>query len=97
MSSASINEIEMIWESRAIRLSYFVRRWSTIDHVEIQTVDGKPLPITETGFRSYFFGPVEPALSPDEVVQLITAWLDCEAATASWQEYIENSKQLSLF
>lgn len=97
MNSASITEIEMIWEGRAIRLSYLARRWSTIDHVEIQAVDGKPLPITETGFRSYFFGPVEPALNPDEVVQMITTWLDCEAATPSWQAYIENSKQLSLF
>jgi len=68
------------WESRDIRLSYTARRWAQIDHVEIRAEDGMPLPITGTGYKSHFFGPVEPALTIDEVQAMITAWLDIDAA-----------------
>jgi hypothetical protein len=97
MTSASVSEIETIWEGREIRLSYFPRRWCTIDQVEIQAADGKPLPITETGFRSYFFRPLEPALGSDDVAQMITSWLDQEAASPAWQDYLRQSAQLWLF
>lgn len=88
------------WEGRSIRLSYSPR-WSdtnhAIDHVEVQTLDGNPLPITETGYRSHFFGPVEPALSLAEVQDMVIAWIDKDAASPTWKRQQLASQQLSLF
>lgn len=85
------------WEGRVIRLSYHPRYLGIIDHIEIRSEEGNPLPITETGYKSHFFGPVAPLLSNDEVVEMVTRWLDKEAASMAWQNYLQQSKQLSLF
>lgn len=85
------------WEGRLIRLSY-VPRWSgVIDHIEIRSDDGGPLPISETGYRSHFFGPVEPSLSMAEVERMVLGWLDHDAKGAAWQTWLSTSRQLSLF
>jgi len=85
------------WEGRAIRLSYHPRYLSMIDHLEIRSADGDPLPITETGYRSHFFGPVEPFMTANEVIEMVMRWLNKEAASPAWQTYILQTKQLSLF
>ena len=85
------------WEGRDIRLSY-TPRWATqIDHVEFHALDGKPLPVTDTGYRSHFFGPVDPILTMDEVEGMMRDWLDSEAAKPAWQEHVSAAQQLSLF
>ena len=68
-----------------------------IDHVEIKADDGDPLPITETGYRSHFFGPVDPVLTMDEIETMVRKWLDTEAAKPAWQEHVLRTQQLSLF
>lgn len=90
-------DISFEWEGRAIRLSYHPRYLSMIDHIEIRSVDGDALPITETGYKSHFFGPFEPQMSNDEVIEMVMRWLDKEAASPAWQSYILSSQQLSLF
>lgn len=85
------------WEGRDVRLSYEPRRWSVIDHVEIRSADEEPLPITGTGYKSHFFGPVEPPLTIAEVQQMVVDWLDKEAAKPEWKKHLEQSRQLSLF
>jgi len=85
------------WEGRTIRLSYTPRRWTVIDHIEIVAEDRDPLPITKTGYKSHFFGPVEPALDIEEVTAFVVDWLNEDAQTQAWQDYLEQSKQLSLF
>jgi hypothetical protein len=85
------------WEGRTIRLSYTPRYFASVDHVEVEALDGQPLPITDTGYRSHFFGPVVPALSLEEVRVMVIAMLDEAAAGKKWQDYLELSKQLSLF
>lgn len=85
------------WEGRSIRLSYVARYCGVIDHVEIRAEDGAPLPITETGYKSKFFGPIEPPMSMDEVVTQVRDWLDGEASKPKWQAYCQASRQLSLF
>lgn len=95
--SAEPEVIEIEWEGRAIRLSYFARRWGVFDHVEIRAVDETPLPVTSTGYRSYFFGPVEPEMTVKEVCEMVIRWLDFEAKSPEWLAYLEQSKQLSLF
>lgn len=89
--------LEMTWESRRLRLSYHPRRFTAIDHVEVQSLDGQALPITETGYRSHFFGPVEPILTLAEVRNMIVKWLDSEARKPDWQAHLKQSQQLSLF
>ena len=91
------DEITIEWESRTIRLSYMPRYLGLIDHVEIRSEDGDPLPITETGYKSYFFGPVEPSMTADEIAQMVIAWLDKDACSKEWRDYMNASRQLSLF
>lgn len=97
MSAPSPVTITITWESRPVRLSYEPRRFTAIDHVEVESLDGAPLPVTETGYRSHFFGPVEPALTLEEVTIMMTDWLDAEAKKPAWQTYLKESQQLSLF
>lgn len=85
------------WEGREIRLSYTPRWCEQIDHVEVQSIDRTPLPITETGYKSHFFAPIEPAMKMHEIESMVIAWLDSEAAKPEWQDYLLHSQQLSLF
>lgn len=85
------------WQGREIELTFLPRRWTVIDHIEIRSLDGEPLPITATGYRSHFFGPVEPAMTIGEVTEMVIRWLDAEAQSPDWLAYLEQSKQLSLF
>ena len=85
------------WEGRDIRLSYTPRWCAQIDHVEVQSIDRTPLPITETGYKSHFFGPVEPVMSMQEIEGMVIAWLDSEASNPAWQDYVLTTQQLSLF
>lgn len=85
------------WEGRTIRLSYHPRRWDTIDHLEIESEGRAPLPITGTGYKSHFFGPVTPALEKDDVVNMVRDWLDEAAQSDSWIRSEADRAQLSLF
>jgi hypothetical protein len=89
--------VEIQWQGRSIRLCYRPRYIMGSDHVAIRALDGEPLPVTQTGYRSYFFGPMEPVLAVEEVVDMVLAWLNREAASPQWRGYIEASRQLSLF
>lgn len=86
----------ILWEGREIRLFYTPREWKVIDHVEICSLDDKPLPLSKTGFRSHYFGPIEPIMTMKEVEELIVKWLDKAAQSQEWQNYLTESKQLSL-
>ena len=90
-------ECVFTWQDRSIRLIYEPRRWSVIDHVTIKPEDGYPLPITETGFLSHYFGPYDPILTMAEVKAMVIDWLDTEAQSKQWQTSLEKSRQLSLF
>ncbi|MBI1290191.1 hypothetical protein GC173_02960 [bacterium] len=89
-------EHTFVWEGRSIRLSYEPRWSASIDHVEIEALDEQPLPITGTGYRSHFFSPVEP-MTIEEVTAMVVAWLDEEAKSKAWRDFIEQFRQLSLF
>ena len=66
-------------------------------HLQVRSDNETPLPITETGYRSHFFGPVDPELSLTEVEQMFREWLEAEAAKPAWQEHCRQSAQLNLF
>ena len=90
-------ECVFTWQNRSVRLIYEPRRWSVIDHVTIQSEDGDPLPITETGFKSHYVGSYDPALTIDEVQAKVIDWLNAEAKSKQWQTYLAKSRQLPLF
>lgn len=90
-------ETTLIWEGRTVRLSYDPVERGIIDHLEIQSDDGGPLPITETGYRSHFFGPITPSFTESEVTAFVRAWLDEAALNPDWQAAEAARKQLSLF
>ncbi|MEQ1934949.1 MAG: hypothetical protein ABL962_13910 [Fimbriimonadaceae bacterium] len=90
-------DAEIQWEGRALRLSYTPRRWNMVDHVEIHASDGRLLPITKTGYRSQFFGPVEPTLDLQAVIENVRDQLDLAARKSEWCEAEEERQQLTLF
>lgn len=94
--SAAI-ECEIVWRGRSIRLRYAALRWSVIDHVEIQSVDGEPLPFTETGYLSHFFDPVTPSYDEAQLTELVLIWLEETAKSKSWIEAETARAQYSLF
>jgi hypothetical protein len=88
------------WKGIEIEATYVPRsRGGVIAHLEIESIQPPraPLPITETGYKSHFHpcGTVE--ANGGDVVTLIVAWLDEEAAKPSWRAYAAKSRQGELF
>ena len=67
-------------------------------HLEVESVKPAraPLPITETGYRSHFIHPDELALW-DRPEAFVLEWLNDAACHPDWQDYRQQSRQLSLF
>lgn len=88
------------WRGIEIKAIYCPAKFgSVIAHLEVESIEPPraPLPITETGYRSHFHpcGTVE--ASGGDVVALVTAWLDEEAAKPEWRRYEQASRQGELF
>jgi len=96
---SAIKNIDAIlrWEGRTIRLSYTPCKWSVIDHLEIRVDDRQPIPITETGYKSHFFGPCDPDLTAEQITTLVQDWIAREAQSENWQRLEKERKQLLLF
>ncbi len=68
-----------------------------LSHLDIYSENKRPLPITETGYRSHFFQPNE-LNGYSDIWAYVLAWLNYEARTNSnWKTLEQNSKQLTLF
>lgn len=89
----------LIWQGIEIEIVYTPRRWTVIDHLDIRSVkpERAPLPITGTGYRSHFMQPGTIDAHGGDVVAQVRAWLDGEAATLEWREYVEAGRQRDLF
>lgn len=85
------------WQGRNIQITYTPHYFTDMDHVEIRSGDGLPLPITSTGYRSEFRPASTPAMGMEEVIKLVTGWLKEMAQSKKWLEYDLKSRQLSLF
>ena len=96
-ADSRIIETTLEWQGRTIRLTYHPRKWDVIDPLEITSEGREPLSITETGYLSQFFGPMEPALTIDEVVETVINHLDTAARDPDWIKAEAARKQLSLF
>ncbi|WCT74294.1 hypothetical protein PQ455_03435 [Sphingomonas naphthae] len=87
------------WCGIAIESIYSPLKWGAIAHLEIRSFEPPraPLPITETGYRSHFHPPGTIETHGGDVVAQVTAWLDQEARTLRWQQYLAASRQGDLF
>jgi hypothetical protein len=67
-------------------------------HLEIESIDPAkaPLPMTETGYRSWFGAPADVDAEGGPVA-FVCAWLDHEARSPAWQEAQTERRQLTLF
>lgn len=65
-------------------------------HLQIESVDRQPLPITATGYLSHFVhrATIEAHEGP---VAYVRVWLDDAARSPSWQRHVEASRQGTLF
>lgn len=83
------------WEGIRIELSHTVNWLNTgYDHVELRAKER--LPLTKTGYRSHFIHAEELALF-DGPVDFARQWLDRMAREPTWQQYLVDRQQLSLF
>jgi len=85
------------WRGRTIHITYEPLKWGMIDHIEVISEGREPLPITETGYLSQFFGPMEPPLTLEEVVETVRNQLDVSARDPDWLAAEERRRQPSLF
>jgi hypothetical protein len=91
------------WEGFALSINY-CPDWSptlkssgyALAHLEIRSIDGQPLPITETGYRSHFTNAdsIEAEGGP---VAFARAWLDHDAQLPQWKAAKAKRQQLCLF
>lgn len=93
-----------VWEGLHVALVY-CPDWSKayretfgypLAWLSIHQPDGRPLPITETGYLSHFTPPdnIEAAGGPVACVQ---EWLDEAAQDPAWQAIQDKDRQMSLF
>jgi hypothetical protein len=54
------------------------------------------LPVTETGYRSHFPHPAEIELAGGPGA-FVTGWLEAQAGSAQWQNYLKESRLGNLF
>lgn len=82
---------KITWRGIALTISFTPDWLSVADHLEIETEERIPLPVTETGYRSHFMtrGSIKSYGGP---VAFVTDWLDDEAKRLGW-----SGAQLSFF
>jgi hypothetical protein len=90
----------IIWQGIGIDVRW-AAQWLSSDacriaHLELISDGRVPLPVTETGYRSHFVAR-EDVEGRGGAAAYVTAWLDHEAQSESWQRHAQESKQLSLF
>lgn len=86
------------WRGIGLEIRHFAT-WSEaagIDHIEVISDRRKPLPITETGYKSLFIIP-EYIAEKGTAQDYVLAWLDHEAESKTWKRYEADTRQLSLF
>ncbi len=75
------------------------RNWCAMvgtDHIEVESMDRVPLPITGTGYKSYFIAP-ERIAEIGTATDYVLAWLEHESQSEAWKRAKAAARQLSLF
>jgi hypothetical protein len=78
--------------------AYFEIYGEHMAHLECRTIvpEKARLPITETGYKSHF-APTSVFDNEGGPVAFIQKWLDSEAQSREWLDYLEEQRQPSLF
>ena len=66
------------------------------DHIEVESMDLVPLPISETGYKSHFIAP-ERIAEIGTACEYVLTWLDHESQSGAWKRSEAGARQLSLF
>lgn len=95
----TIETYRLTWEGIEIELTYVPLKWNVIAHLEVRSIspESAPLPITPTGYLSHHHQPGSLEQNKGTVVEQVRRWLDRESKSKAWQQYLEDSRQLSLF
>lgn len=93
---SALHTYRLDWQGIGMTITHAQNQWGIIDHIEIHTDGKRPIPITETGYRSHFLSGqlVKPYGTANAFVK---AWLDEEASNSDWQQQQDAQRQLSLF
>lgn len=88
-----------MWQGIEIEAIYTPFYCGVVAHLQIRSIapEGAPLPITSTGYHSYFHQPGTVEAKGCDVVAQVIAWLDEEAATPEGWAQVEAGKQGELF
>lgn len=91
------HETKITWRNRRVIIRYDPNHFDHTAHIEIQAEDKRPLPITETGYKSHFFihDGTYPAFG--EIQQEALNLLEKDASSDAWQAYEIKTNQLDLF
>lgn len=84
------------WEGIALQVRWCPNWCNIIAHLEIQSDNDVPLPITETGYRSHFIH-AEHIEAEGGPVAYALAWLEHEGSKSGRQSQRDALRQLSLF
>lgn len=90
----------LIWRDIEIEVRYCANNYNAIAHLEIEAI--KPprerLPMTKTGYRSYFhaIGTIEKDYGGN-VVACVMDWLNTSSKEKAWLNYVEATRQGRLF
>lgn len=87
------------WRGRLIEVSLDDSDYpGSFEHLEVRTLEpeGAPLPITETGYRSYY-APTGHVEDFGGAVAYVRLWLEQDAKGRKWAETEAAWRQLSLF
>ena len=89
----------LVWHGIEIEARYYPLQWGITAHLEILSVNPprSPLPISETGYRSWFHEPGTIEESGKTVEEYVRAELDDAAKSPEWRVQLEASRQGSLF
>ena len=86
--------LEISWEPDWLGIE--ARHEVAAAHLQVRSQGDKPLPITETGYRSHFTARSAVAAAGGPV-EYVLAWLDAAADTPAWRRKAAAARQLTLF
>jgi hypothetical protein len=86
----------LLWQDIRIMIVHKPEYFTGTDHLEITSEGSVPLPITETGYRSHFI-PSGTLGNQSDAFAFVSEWLDEASQTKQWQNYLADSRQMSLF
>ena len=89
------HETRVLWRGIAIDITLTVN-WldGTAHHLDLRA--DRPLPVTETGYRSHFLNVAE-EVDIDWAREFVTIWLDDASASDDWRKAEERRRQSDFF